>query len=88
LRGLYSNLSLRDSMSPVTINHRLKWLQKKAGLSIDGELSGHSFRVGAAVDLLEVGESLEKIMLRGGWNAETTAIKYLRAWQGLSLARQ
>ena len=83
LRGLYSNLSLRDFMSPVTINHRLKWLQKKAGLSIDGELSGHSFRVGAAVDLLEAGESLEKIMLRGGWGAETTAIKYLRAWQGL-----
>ena len=28
-------------------------------------LSGHSFRVGAALDLLEQGEPLEKIMLKG-----------------------
>jgi hypothetical protein len=37
--------------------------------------------VGAALDLLEDGESLEKIMLLGGWQAESTVIKYLRAWQ-------
>jgi hypothetical protein len=29
-------------------------------------LSGHSFRLGAAPDLLEQGEPLEKIMLKGG----------------------
>ena len=28
--------------------------------------SGHSFRVGTALDLLEQGEPLEKIMLKGG----------------------
>jgi hypothetical protein len=48
-----------------------------------GKLTGHSFRVGAALDLLENGESLEKIMLRGGWQAESTVIKYLRAWQAV-----
>jgi len=39
-----------------------------------GELSGHSFRVGAAVDLLDKGVPLERIMLRGGWKSERTAL--------------
>jgi hypothetical protein len=43
-------------------------------------LSGHSFRVGAALDLLEQGEPLEKIMLKGGWHTDSTAMKYLRNW--------
>jgi len=34
--------------------------------SYEQTLSGHSFRVGAALDLLEKGEPLERIMLRGG----------------------
>ena len=43
-------------------------------------LSGHSFRVGAALDLLEQGEPLERIMLRGGWQTDSAAMKYLRTW--------
>ena len=62
-------------------NRRLRELQAQAGLDLGGTLSGHSFRVGAALDLLEQGETLEKIMLRGGWQAESTVIQYLRAWQ-------
>jgi len=41
-------------------------------------LSGHSFRVGAAIDLLEQGEPLERIMLRGGWQSDSSTMKYLR----------
>ena len=82
LRGLYRGNKLRHGMSPSSINIRLKYLQDKAGLA-GGALSGHSFRVGAAVDLLDRGESLEKIMLRGGWKSENSAIRYLRARQGL-----
>jgi len=37
---------------------------------IEQPLSGHSFRVGAAIDLLERDEPLERIMLRGGWQTE------------------
>jgi len=33
--------------------------------------------VGAALDLLEQGEAIEKIILRGGWEADSTAMKYL-----------
>ena len=43
-------------------------------------LSGHSFRVGAAIDLVESGASLEKIMLRGGWRSSDIAMNYLRSW--------
>ena len=81
LRGVTRTGRIRDRMSPSNINLRLKYLQKKAGLTKDGELSGHSFRVGAAIDLLEAGESLEKIMLRGGWQSESTAMRYLRNWR-------
>lgn len=42
--------------------------------------SGHSFRVGAAIDLLEAGSSLETIMLKGGWRSQDNAMNYLRAW--------
>jgi site-specific recombinase XerD len=42
--------------------------------------SGHSFRVGAALDLLEAGASLELIMLRGGWRSSDNAMGYLRSW--------
>jgi hypothetical protein len=42
--------------------------------------SGHSFSMGAALDLLEQGEPIERIMLRGGWQSNSTAIKYLKNW--------
>ena len=53
--------------------------QSSASLNIEPPLSGHSFRVGRALDLLESGESLPKIMLRGGWKNDSTMIRYLRA---------
>jgi integrase len=43
------------------------------------KFSGHSFRVGAAIDLLESGYSLETIMLRGGWRSNDSAMNYLRS---------
>jgi len=70
-----------SSLNPASISTILKALQIGIG---DGtkvkSLSGHSFRVGAALDLLEQGEPLEKIMLRGGWQTDSTAINYLRNW--------
>ena len=43
--------------------------------------SGHSFRVGRAVDLLNEGIPLEKIMLIGGWRSQSACIRYLRSQQ-------
>lgn len=83
LRSVDRHGNILGKLAPATINLRLKELQRAAKLDIDGELSGHSFRVGAALDLLEAGEPLVKIMLRGGWTTETTAIRYLQAWQAV-----
>jgi len=82
LRGLTKNEGVRTSLSPSHINLRLKELADELNMQPSADLSGHSFRVGAAIDLLEAGESLEKIMLRGGWQSEATAIRYLRGWRG------
>ena len=81
LRSINKHAHIRDSLNPASISTILKTLQEgvKSG-SNQQPLSGHSFRVGAALDLLEHGEPLEKIMLRGGWQTDSTAMKYLRNW--------
>ena len=84
LRRLHRSGAIGSDLAPASVNRRLQALQAAAGIELDGQLSGHSFRVGRALDLLEGGESLEKIMLRGGWEAESTVIRYLRAWQAAS----
>jgi integrase len=80
LRSFKRNLSTNPSLTPASINHILKDLQKQAGLNQIGELSGYSFRVGAALDLLDKNIPLEKIMLRASWKSETSAMRYLQSW--------
>jgi len=81
LRGFFKGKSIRDKLNPSSINNILKQLQDKAQINDIGELSGHSFRVGGAIDMLIKGIPLERIMLRGGWKSEVTAMRYLRNWQ-------
>ena len=81
LRSINKHGHIGDGLNPASISTILKTLQE--GLKSESNqqpLSGHSFRVGAALDLLEQGEPLEKIMLRGGWQTDSTAMKYLRNW--------
>jgi len=81
LRSINKHGHIGDSLNPASISTILKTLQE--GLKSESNqqpLSGHSFRVGAALDLLEQGEPLEKIMLRGGWQTDSTAMKYPRNW--------
>ena len=81
LRSINKNGHIGYSLNPASISTILKTLQE--GLKTESSqqpLSGHSFRVGEALDLLEEGEPLEKIMLRGGWQSDSTAMKYLRNW--------
>ena len=81
LRSINKHGHIGNNLNPASISTILKTLQEglKSG-SNQQPLSGHSFRVGAALDLLEQGEPLEKIMLRGGWQTDSTAMKYLRNW--------
>jgi site-specific recombinase XerD len=81
LRSINRHGHIGSNLHPASISTLLKALQKDLKMDSDEQpLSGHSFRVGAAVDLLEQGEPLEKIMLRGGWQTDSTAMSYLRNW--------
>lgn len=81
LRSISGYGHIGNHLHPSSISTILKALQKDLKvLSDEQPLSGHSFRVGVALDLLEQGEPLERIMLRGGWQADSTAMNYLRNW--------
>ena len=81
LRGIKRNGTARETpLSPPVISVLLKKIQAKAFENIEAPLSGHSFRVGAALDLLNDGYPLEKIMPRGGWRTESTTLRYLSSW--------
>lgn len=67
-----------NSGSVCIILNRL--LAKTSVADHGARFSGHSFRVGAAIDLLESGATLEKIMLQGGWRSNDSALNYLRSW--------
>lgn len=79
LRSISRHGHIGNNLHSASIATILKALQigLKDGVTAK-PLSGHSFRVGAALDLLEQGEPLERIMLRGGWQADSTVMKYLR----------
>ena len=67
LRSINRHGHIGDNLNPASVSTILKGLQKKLNTATTQQsLSGHSFRVGAALDLLEQGEGIEKIMLRGG----------------------
>ena len=64
--------------SVCTIQNQL--LAKTSLHDHETRFSGHSFRVSAAINLMESGSSLETIMLRGGWRSNDSAMNYLRSW--------
>jgi site-specific recombinase XerD len=79
LRSISRHGHFGINLHPASVSTVLKGLQKDLKMDSDKQpLSGHSFRVGAALDLLEQGEPLERIMLRGDWTTDSTAMKYLR----------
>ena len=81
LRSINRHGHIGNNLNPASISTILKTLQEGLKSRPNEQLlSGHSFRVGAALDLLEQGEPLERIMLRGGWQTDSTAMKYLRNW--------
>jgi hypothetical protein len=81
LRSISRHGHIRNNLHPASVSTLLKALQKNLKMDSDKQpLSGYSFRVGAALDLLEQGEPHERIMLRGGWQTDSTAISYLRNW--------
>jgi site-specific recombinase XerD len=80
LRGIIRNKFITESLAPSSINRILQKIQTKSCIQTEVKLSGHSFRVGGALDLLMQGTPIEKIMLRGGWHSESSVIRYLQSW--------
>jgi site-specific recombinase XerD len=81
LRSINRHGHIGGNLNPASVGIILKTLQKGLKFGPNKQpLSGHSFRVGAALDLLEQGEPLERIMLKGGWQTDSNAMKYLRSW--------
>ena len=80
LRSVNKGGGVGESLKPGSVSRLLRDLQDKAfGFRRDmPDLSGHSFRVGIALDMISRGESLARIMLRGGWKTESTALRYPR----------
>ena len=77
LRSFKRDLSVRESLDPAALNKILKLFQRKAKLHNIGERPGHSFSVGAVVDLLNRGVLFERIVLRGGWKSVNTLSRNL-----------
>ena len=86
LRRIRKDDAIGEQLSSASMCKILVDLQYRSRLRHLPNFSGHSFRVGAALDLLERGVPLEKIMLRGGWGAKSTTLKYLASWVGADLS--
>ena len=75
----YGNVGNR--LNPGSLGLIINALYRRSEIHEPAQIfSGHSFRVGAALDLLEAGTPLELIMLRGGWRSSDNAMGYLRNW--------
>ena len=81
LRSVDRHGSVGNRLNPGSIGLIINTLYRGCQICEPEQIfSGHSFRVGAALDLLEAGTPLELIMLRGGWRSSDNAMGYLRNW--------
>ena len=67
-----------EALHPGAVNRCLKRLALRAGIDTETQrqLSGHSMRVGAAVDMAENGIDLVPIMHAGGWKSPNMVLRY------------
>ena len=81
LRSVDRHGNIGNSLNPGSVGLIINALYRRCEINEPEQIfSGHSFRVGAALDLLEAGTPLELIMLRGGWRSSDNAMGYLRNW--------
>jgi integrase len=80
LRAVDRHGDVKSRLSPASIQIILNSIAHSSGSAGKrAEFSGHSFRVGAALDLLRNGATLEQIMVAGGWRSADAATNYLRS---------
>lgn len=76
----HGNVSAK--LNPGSVGIIINALNLKSAVSTQPSYSGHSFRVGKALDLFANGESIEQIMIKGGWQTVPSALTYLRNSSG------
>ncbi len=76
-RALHKGGSLRDSITPRAV--RTIFARRAAAAGVEGRVSGHSLRVGAAQSLAGAGASLVEMQTVGRWKAPTMPARYARA---------
>jgi site-specific recombinase XerD len=83
LRGVMGKEQVTAKLTGGQIGRVFKRLAKSASMSPEaiGHISGHSFRVGAAQDLLTAGASLPQIMAKGGWTNVDTVMRYVEKYK-------
>lgn len=79
LRGVMGKEQITAKLTGGQIGRIFKRLAESTGLGpeVVRHVSGHSFRVGAAQDLLVAGASLPQIMAKGGWSKVDTVMRYV-----------
>ena len=81
LRSVDRHGNIGNRLNPGSLGLIINKLYRRCEIREPEQIfSGHSFRVGAALDLLEAGTPLELIMLRGGWRSSDNTMGYLRSW--------
>jgi integrase len=78
LRGVDKHGNVSARLNPGSIGLIINRLSPKLTSGTQHSYSGHSFRVGKALDLLAAGKSIEHIMIKGGWQTVPSAMAYLR----------
>jgi integrase len=87
LRSIDRGEKIGSILGSGQINRIYKQLAWQAGLNSDliTRISGHSFRVGAAQDLLASGASMPTIMQQGGWCIKAgTIMRHLKQYQSIN----
>jgi site-specific recombinase XerD len=77
LRSIDRGENIGSTLGSGQINRIYKRIARQAKLDPEliARISGHSFRVGAAQDLLATGASMPAIMQRGGWSKADTVMR-------------
>jgi integrase len=80
LRSISKDGKISDRLAPESVNRILKRLESRTEAQTK-TLSGHSFRVGRAIDLVESGCTIEQISIYGGWTSSSSALRYAQSWR-------
>ena len=78
LRAVDKHGNVSAKLNPGSIGTIINTINVKPATDVQPHYSGHSFRVGRALDLLAEGKSIEQIMIIGGWKTLPSALAYLR----------